>query len=69
MNHFSYPGLLFRLVYRLALSGRWIATKPVCKSFGRMTDQSSETIQQIYVINLDRQALRWSQMQRELQHI
>lgn len=69
MNHFSYPGLLFRLAYRLALSGRWIATKPVCKSFGRIADHSSETIQQIYVINLDRQALRWSEMQRELQHI
>jgi GR25 family glycosyltransferase involved in LPS biosynthesis len=69
MNDFSYPGLLFRLAYRLALSGRWIATKPVCKSFGRANDQSYETIQQIYVINLDRQALRWSQMQRELQQI
>ncbi len=69
MNDFSYPGLLFRLAYRLALSGRWIATKPVCKSFGRANDQSYETIQQIYVINLDRRALRWSQMQRELQQI
>ena len=69
MNHFSYPGLLFRLAYRLALRGRWITNKPVCKSFGRTTDQSSETIQQIYVINLDRQALQWSQMQRELQQI
>jgi GR25 family glycosyltransferase involved in LPS biosynthesis len=69
MNNFSYPGLLFRLAYRLALSGRWIVTKPVCKSFGRIADHSSETIQQIYVINLDRQALRWNQMQRELQQI
>ena len=69
MNHFSYPGLLFRLVYRLALSGRWIVTKPICKSFGRTTDQSSETIQQIYVINLDRQTIQWSQVQRELQQI
>jgi GR25 family glycosyltransferase involved in LPS biosynthesis len=69
MNNFSYPGLLFRLIYRLALSGRWIGTKPICKSFGRTTDQSSETIQQIYVINLDRQALIWNQVQRELQQI
>jgi len=69
MNHFSYPGMLFRFAYRLALSGRWIATKPVCKSFGRMTTPPSETIQQIYVINLDRQTLRWGQMQRELQQI
>ena len=69
MNDFSYPGLLFRLAYRLALSARWMATKPVCKSFGRTNDQSYERIQQIYVINLDRQALRWSQVQRELQQI
>lgn len=69
MNNFSYPGLLFRLAYRLTLGARWIATKPVCKSFGRTNDQSSEKIQQIYVINLDRETLRWSQMRRELQQI
>ena len=69
MNCFSYPGLFLRLAYRLALKGRWIGAKHVCKSFGRTTIPSSETIQQIYVINLDRQDLRWSQMQRELQQI
>lgn len=69
MNHFSYPGLLFRLAYRLSLSARWIATKPVCKSFGRTTDQASDAIEEIYVINLDRQAPRWNQMQRELHNI
>jgi GR25 family glycosyltransferase involved in LPS biosynthesis len=69
MNHFSYPGLIYRLAYRLALSARWIASKPVCKSFGPTYDQLSERIHQIYVINLDRQVLRWSQMRRELQQI
>jgi len=38
-------------------------------SFDHTNDQSSEKIQQIYVINLDRQAFRWRQMQRELQQI
>jgi len=69
MNDFSYPGMLFRSAYRLALGARWIATKPVCKSFGYTTNPPSETIKQIYVINLDRQTYLWDQIQRELQQI
>ena len=69
MNHFSYPGLLFRLAYRLTLSTRWIAKRPVCKSFGRTTDQTTYSIEEIYVINLDRQSHRWNQMQKELYNI
>lgn len=69
MNHFKYPGSLFRLAYSLALRGRWIINKPICKSFGRMQEKSPKTIQQIHVINLDRQSHRWHQMQRELQQI
>lgn len=69
MNNFSYPGLLFRLSYRLALSARWIFIKPVCKSIGSTNNKPSEMIQQIYVINLDRQTFRWSQMRQELQQI
>ena len=66
MNHVKYAGVLFRLAYRLMLSGRRMGAKPDCSSFGSKFDQSSGTIQQIYVINLDRQILRWNRMQREL---
>lgn len=69
MNYFIYPGLLFRLAYRLALRTRWIAKRPVCKSFGRTTDQTPYSIEGIYVINLDRQSHRWKQIQKELSNI
>lgn len=39
---------------------------PACKSFGIVADQCPGTIQQVYVINLDRQVYRWKQIQREL---
>ena len=69
MNRATYSGLLFRLVYRLMLSTRWVGAKPMCKSFGSAGDQRLGVIQQIYVINLDRQVDRWNQIQRELQRI
>jgi GR25 family glycosyltransferase involved in LPS biosynthesis len=69
MNHSSVPGLLFRSIYRLALRGRWLFTKPISKSFGNPPKKTQETVQQIYVINLDRQVLRWHQMQEELRKI
>lgn len=69
MNRATNPGLLFRLLHRLMLSTRWISAKPVCKSFGSMIDQRLDVIQQIYVINLDRQVDRWNQIQQELQKI
>lgn len=69
MNYFDFPGLVFRSAYRLALRGRWIRTKPFCSFFGRKTGQIAETIQQICVINLDRQPLRWRRMQEELEQI
>lgn len=69
MNRVTYPGLLFRLLHRLMLNTRWIGAKPVCKSFGNTNDQCLNVIQQIYVINLDRQVDRWNQIQQELQKI
>src|ERR1043166_2905019 len=69
MNNVSYPGRLSRLGYGLALNARCIFSKPLCTAFGRRTDQSPLTISRIYVINLDRQQLRWRQMQRELRQV
>ena len=69
MNRATYSGLPFRLVHRLMLSTRWVGAKPVCKFFGSTVDQRLGVIQQIYVINLDRQVDRWNQIQRELQRI
>src|SRR5437762_728035 len=69
MNNLSYPGRLFRLGYGLALNARCLFPKPLCIAFGRASDQSSLTISRIYIINLDRQQLRWRQMQRELRQV
>ena len=66
MNRRKQPGLLFRLAYRLFLALRWLASKPKCKSFGKMLDQNSHKIGEIQVINLEQQVRRWTQMQREL---
>lgn len=69
MNRATYSGLPFRLAHRLMLSTRWVGAKPVCKFFGSTVDQRLGVIQQIYVINLDKQVDRWNQIQRELQRI
>ncbi|MGI9067185.1 MAG: family 16 glycosylhydrolase [Pyrinomonadaceae bacterium] len=69
MNGATYSGLLFRWVYRLMLSARWVGTKPICKSFGGKVDQRVGVVQHIYVINLDRQVDRWNHIQRELHRI
>src|SRR6266446_2591501 len=69
MNNLSYPGTLFRLGYGLALNARRIFSKRLCTAFGRRTEQAPLTISRIYIINLDRQQLRWRQMQRELRQV
>lgn len=69
MNHTTYPGLLSRLVHRLMLRMQRVGAKSVCESFGSTVEQPLGVIQQIYVINLDRQVDRWNQIQRELQRI
>ncbi|MDW7670355.1 MAG: family 16 glycosylhydrolase [Bacillota bacterium] len=69
MNRTMYPGLFFRLFYRMVLKTRWMGAKPVCKSFDNTHDQNHNVIQQIYVINLDRQINRWNKIQKELLRI
>ncbi len=64
MNKATYSGLLARLLYRVMLGTRYLGAKPTCESLG--VDQRHDTIERIYVINLDRQGDRWRQMRREL---
>jgi GR25 family glycosyltransferase involved in LPS biosynthesis len=64
MNEATYSGLLARLLYRVMLGTRYLDTNSTCGSIG--ADQRHDTIQGIYVINLDRQGDRWHQMRREL---
>ena len=69
MNRRKKPGPISQLAYRLMLFQRRFAATPKCRSFGKTSDQFFRTIGEIYVINLDRQVQRWSQMERELRLI
>lgn len=70
MNYFNFPNALFRLAYRIALKSRWLGRKPACKSFGYTNNRElTETVEKIYVINLDRQSPRWDRMRQELKYI
>lgn len=66
MNRTNYTGPIYHWAHRLMLSTRCMGTNTVCRSFGSMTDQNQKVIEQIYVINLDRQVHRWHRIQREL---
>ena len=67
MNEATVSGAFARLVYRFILGARHLAPIRTCAAFGR--DHADETIQRIYVINLDRQDERWRQMRRELRRV
>jgi GR25 family glycosyltransferase involved in LPS biosynthesis len=67
MNDATYPGLISRWLYRMMLNTRYLGGKQVCQSFG--TAQETNTIQRIYVINLDRQRDRWLRMVQELNNL
>ena len=43
--------------------------RPVLRAFGRVSDDGARRIQNIYVINLDRQPRRWRRMQSELANL
>ncbi|MGD9791130.1 MAG: family 16 glycosylhydrolase [Phycisphaerales bacterium] len=58
---------LTKFVYRLGLSGRQLLPKQRCRAFGPACD--NESIERIYVINLDRHPDRWAEMRRELEHV
>jgi hypothetical protein len=64
MNSANNAGILARLRFQLALRARYLRPRLRSASLGR-----SHPIERIYVINLDRQPLRWRQMTRELGRI
>lgn len=70
MNKIAIPGPVFRFIYRLALRARSILGKKKCRAFDQVNNESMpDSIEHIYVINLDRQPLRWKQVTRELSQV
>ena len=69
MNLRKTSNLLFRLAHRYQLFRRRLLPRQRCKVFAPHRDGSTERIQRIWVINLDRQQKRWHLMQRELRRL
>lgn len=67
MNGGRQSGRYARLLYRLILATRYLGGRPTCESFG--AHQGHDTIERIYVINLDRHDQRLRQMRRELSSV
>lgn len=58
-----------RFLYFLVLKCRNYLPRQQCFAFGPPTETRKSVIEQIYVINLDRQPHRWRDVLRELSHI
>lgn len=67
MNTLSFSGLFTRLRHRLLFHARLLNIRTKSTSF--TTYQATNSIQRIYVINLDRKLGRWYHMSRELKRI
>lgn len=60
---------VLRLAYRLGYGFRGVLPKQTSKAFGSRGNSEVQTIEKIYVINLDREHDRWSRIQNELQRV
>lgn len=70
MNIKRNSGTILKFFYSYALQARGLLGKQKCSSFGRINDETaSHKIEQIFVINLDRQPVRWRQVTQELSHV
>ena len=69
MNFDSYEGLPRRVGFHLQQALRRFMPRPVLRAFGKVSDEGARRIQDVYVINLDRQPRRWRRMQSELAHL
>ena len=67
MNTATYSGLFSRLRYQAILAVRYLGSKANSESFG--TEEHTDAIQRIYVINLDRMPGRWRHSRRELEKL
>jgi GR25 family glycosyltransferase involved in LPS biosynthesis len=56
-------------IFRLWLSLRRLLPRRTCRTFGISDAEGCPRIEKAYVINLDRQPERWSEMEQELRHI
>jgi len=69
MNLARTPLTVLRLAFRLGYGLRRILPKQTSKAFGPRRNSEGQTIEKIYVINLDREPDRWSRIKKELRRI
>jgi GR25 family glycosyltransferase involved in LPS biosynthesis len=63
------PFAVICYVFRLWLNLRRLLPRRKCRTFGVPDAEECHRIQKIYVINLDRQPERWSELEQELRHL
>jgi GR25 family glycosyltransferase involved in LPS biosynthesis len=69
MNLASTWDIPSKWLFRIAMKCRRLLPKARSHAFGPSPTKAQPRIEQVYVINLDRQPDRWALMERELKHI
>ena len=69
MNLVRPPLAVVSQAFRFWLTLRRLLPRRKCQTFGVQGAEKGPTIENIYVINLDREPGRWSKMEQELRHI
>ena len=69
MKTIKVHGTVFKFFYRLMLLSKKLLGRKKCNAFSRRCEPGSNSISNIYVINLDRKPKRWKQVQNELSFI
>ncbi|MDP3323134.1 MAG: glycosyltransferase family 25 protein, partial [Hydrogenophaga sp.] len=69
MNLTRPPQVAFRLALRLVHGIRKLLPRQTSYSFGKRRTPAGQTIEKIYVINLDREPDRWLRIKQELRRI
>jgi len=62
----SAPSKFF---FRIAMKCRRLRPKKRSQAFGSLNTEEQPSIEHIYVINLNRQPTRWTEMEQELRHV
>lgn len=58
-----------KFLFRIAMKYRRLQPKKRSAAFGPMNTKEQPKIEHIYVINLNRQPDRWTNMEQELRHV
>ena len=58
-----------KLLYRIGMKCRRLLPRRRSQTFGTANPKRRPSIERIYVINLDRQPVRWVEMRQELRHV